>query len=286
MTLHDAILIVLKDKGFPMTTREIAKEINEKRLYNKKDKSPITDFQVHGRTKNYPSVFMRKGTQVSLVGSGIYDLYNKVRQVIDIAWESYKNKVASRLLEPENEKMMQLQFALILQTLIPLFEFRQGEILSVLLEVPVTINRSPNRRIIDIVVMHFENDTKTYFPIELKCFRKLSRGKTTKRGAGNLGMYDYWADIENIEQYTILENYGFGTHLMISDDAYYYNTKHTGNQVSVYSTNLYRDNVTGLLNAPIANRQGNIDLKGSYSMTMWEQKNQFYFIRQEARKHT
>jgi len=284
MTLHDAILIILKDRNHSMTTNEIAVEINKRKLYIKKDKSVITDFQIHGRTKNYPSIFRRNGTQVSLVRNENKEMHSKVRQIIDIAWESYKNKVASELLEPENEKMMQLQLAFMLQTLMPLFEFRQGETLSVLLEVPVTIDRSPNRRIIDIVILHFEKEIKTYFPIELKCFRKLTRGKTTKRGAGNLGMYDYWMDIENIEQYTTLENFGFGTHLMISDDDYYSKGKHAGDQVSVYSTNLYRQNVTGHLNAPIANRQGNIRLNGNYSMTTWEQKNQFYFIRQETKK--
>lgn len=53
MYLHEAIVIILKENEGTLTTREIADELNSRQLYTKKDGSPITDFQVHGRTKNY-----------------------------------------------------------------------------------------------------------------------------------------------------------------------------------------------------------------------------------------
>lgn len=67
MTLHEAIIIILKEKGGEMSTTEIARELNKKKLYTKKDGSKITDFQVHGRTKNYPKYFTRNGSKVGLV---------------------------------------------------------------------------------------------------------------------------------------------------------------------------------------------------------------------------
>jgi hypothetical protein len=73
----------------------------------------------------------------------------KIEQIIEIAWKSYINKVASGLLDPRNEKMMQLQLAQIFQTLIPIFEYDQTESIKVLLEMPVSILRQPERRIID-----------------------------------------------------------------------------------------------------------------------------------------
>jgi len=42
-------------------------ELNRRGLYAKKDRTQITDFQVHGRTKNYPKLFRREGTTVSLL---------------------------------------------------------------------------------------------------------------------------------------------------------------------------------------------------------------------------
>ena len=52
-----------------MSTTEIANELNANRWYQKKDGSPITAFQIHGRTNNYASIFSRNGSTVSLVGS-------------------------------------------------------------------------------------------------------------------------------------------------------------------------------------------------------------------------
>jgi hypothetical protein len=205
----------------------------------------------------------------------------KIRQVIDICWTSFKNKVASGLLNPENEKMMQLQFAQTLLALTSIYEYRPTESIKILLEVPVNINKQ-RRRIIDIVIQHSDKGKITNFPIELKCFRRLTRNGQGSRGAQNLGMYDYWEDIENIEQYNILTNYSFGTHLLVTDDIYYVTGRHRGPQTAVYSTNNTRLAVTGVLNQNIKNRPGLIELLGTYSMESWEQIGDFNFIRQES----
>ena len=205
----------------------------------------------------------------------------KIQQIIDISWTSFKNKVASGLFNPENEKMMQLQFAQTLLTLTSIYEYRQNESIKILLEVPVNIARQPSRRIIDIVIQHSENGIIKYFPIELKCLRRLTRDGLGNRGAQNLGMYDYWMDIENLEQYSTLTNYSFGTQLTLTDDNYYVTGRHRGQQTAVYSTNNTRQNVTGGPQQAIANRQGKIQLIGQYSMTSWEQIGSFNFIRQE-----
>lgn len=67
MKLHEAIKVVLKEAGHPMSTREIAAEVNRRGLYRKKDGSEVTDFQVHGRTKNYSKLFRREGATASLI---------------------------------------------------------------------------------------------------------------------------------------------------------------------------------------------------------------------------
>jgi hypothetical protein len=66
MTLHEAIVKLLQQTGHSMTTQQIADELNRNGWYEKKDRSEITAFQIHGRTKNYPKLFVRNGTTVSL----------------------------------------------------------------------------------------------------------------------------------------------------------------------------------------------------------------------------
>lgn len=209
-------------------------------------------------------------------------MQQKVRQIIDLAWESFKFKVASGVFNPENEKMMQLQLALTMQSLAPVFEYSFDEKIKILLEVPVLINHVNPKRVIDIVICFNHKDLTKHFPVELKCYRKFTRdGSGKTRGAQNIGMYDYWTDIENIEHYSALPNYGFGTHMCLTDDDYYVDTKHKGKQVSVYSTCKNRRNIAGILTHPIATRLGSIQLKGAYSMSHWETIEGFHFIRQE-----
>lgn len=71
MTLHEAIEKLLRQTGRPMTTQQIADELNKNGWYQKKDGSAIQAFQIHGRTRNYAKIFARDGSTVSLIGQTI-----------------------------------------------------------------------------------------------------------------------------------------------------------------------------------------------------------------------
>jgi transcriptional regulator with XRE-family HTH domain len=66
-TLHLEIARVLDERGNAwITTREIADAVNKAQRYRKKNASPLTPYQIHGRTKNYNEVFERRGSRVRL----------------------------------------------------------------------------------------------------------------------------------------------------------------------------------------------------------------------------
>ena len=70
MTLHDALAVVLRERGNAWTTvKELADEVNRRGLYLKRDGSPIEPSQVHARTKNYASLFEKDGPKVRLIDS-------------------------------------------------------------------------------------------------------------------------------------------------------------------------------------------------------------------------
>jgi hypothetical protein len=204
-----------------------------------------------------------------------------VDEMITLGWRLYTAKVAGKLLSPENEKMMQLQLAQVFQMLAPLFERDTAESIKVLLEVPVTICES-TRRVIDVVIERRFAESVERAAIELKCFRYLVRHGIGKRGAQNLGMYDYWQDIENIEAYCVLPLYTAAYQFTLTDDSYYPESLHSGPQVAVYSTAKRRTGVTGILKHEIANRGGEITLRGSYDMSGWRKEGDFFFIAQRA----
>jgi hypothetical protein len=70
VTLHEEIERILREEGNRwMTTLELAGRVNEAGNYRKKDATPVTAFQIHGRTRNYKKLFERDGTRVRLVTS-------------------------------------------------------------------------------------------------------------------------------------------------------------------------------------------------------------------------
>lgn len=205
---------------------------------------------------------------------------SKAKEIIELGWHLYSAKVASGLLTPDNEKMMQLHLAQIFQTLSPLYESKTIESYKVLLEVPVKLGTS--RKIIDIVLESVSGEEVSRTAIELKCFRLYGREGNGKRGAQNLGMYDYWEDVANLEGYCSLPGYEGGHQLTLTDDSYYADTKHNGSQVATYSTWRERTRVTGTLSHPVASRAGSLSLSGSYSMNGWRNSEKFYFINQRV----
>ncbi len=206
---------------------------------------------------------------------------DKIYELINVGWDLYSKKVSGLLLDPENEKMMQLQLASVFQTLASLYESDNNESIKILLEVPVSV-REEKKNIIDIVIQHSIDSENIYYPIELKCFRKMTRDGMAQRGGGNLSMYDYWEDIENIELYSGLNDYRNGVHLAITDNKYFVENEHGGEQVKVYSTSRNRGVVTGKLETNIKNRVGSISLSGNYDMKKWKSVGDFFTIIQKA----
>lgn len=108
MTLHDAIVKILISVGRPMTTSEIANELNKNMWYQKKDASIIDPFQIHGRTRKYPNLFNRNGSTVSLVGqTNIKPIISKL-QITNIKTEIIesidKSNLEKVLLKESNFK--------------------------------------------------------------------------------------------------------------------------------------------------------------------------------------
>lgn len=58
MLLHEAIIQVLKENSnMPMTYKEIATKLNQKKYYTKKDGTVIKPDQIRARIKNYSNLF-------------------------------------------------------------------------------------------------------------------------------------------------------------------------------------------------------------------------------------
>ena len=66
-TLHEEIRDILISEGNRwMSTGELASLVNRRGRYRKRDGSPVSRFQIHGRTRNYSDLFQRSGSLVRL----------------------------------------------------------------------------------------------------------------------------------------------------------------------------------------------------------------------------
>lgn len=97
MTLHEAIVKVLTQKGQAMTTLQIADVLNKNGWYKKGDGSSLDASQINLRTRKYSALFTRNGTTVSLSNGKIaLQLTAPVKQV------NKPNPTTSRADKDEN----------------------------------------------------------------------------------------------------------------------------------------------------------------------------------------
>ncbi|MEY2553272.1 MAG: hypothetical protein QOC57_1132 [Ilumatobacteraceae bacterium] len=67
MTLHEALAFLIKEGSNRwVAIKDLAAAVNERRLYRKKDGSPVDVNQVHARINNYEYLFEKNGSRVRL----------------------------------------------------------------------------------------------------------------------------------------------------------------------------------------------------------------------------
>lgn len=97
----------------------------------------------------------------------------RLRQAITAAWAIFCRKVGGGLIPVNKEASMQLQYAYILQQLLPLLSHASHEITGIELESGVRTSSGGNE--IDILLKgKSSNGIQHCIAIELKCYRKLS----------------------------------------------------------------------------------------------------------------
>ena len=67
MKLEEAIVYLLASSGYGMKIEQIAREINSKGLYTRKDKAPVTDKQVYAVIMSHPDTFVKSEGRIRLM---------------------------------------------------------------------------------------------------------------------------------------------------------------------------------------------------------------------------
>jgi len=142
------------------------------------------------------------GAEEYYINRFIFDrenINNRFNLVIKMAWEIFQCKVGNGLIDIYKEASMQLQFAYILQNLIPVFIYEKDENVEIELEKTVAYN-GKTREIDIFVVIHKGNNKPHNIAIEMKCYKEQA-SSGGKRGATDIFMKDVYVDLEKLENY-------------------------------------------------------------------------------------
>lgn len=203
-------------------------------------------------------------------------LVNRVKNIVDLCWNSFSAKVGCGLIAINKEASMQLQFAYILKNSLDLAVYNDDESVELELETAIPVNG--RLRECDIVIQMTKGETELYLPIEMKCYKEYA-SSGGKRGASDIFMKDVYQDLELLESYSKNTQYSNGIGLVMTDflGLVFPRTKRGKKWDYDISEGTFLEGET-IKNTPIGGYDVNITLTKSYAFN-WIQINNYYFLK-------
>lgn len=208
-------------------------------------------------------------------------LPQRMRSAVSLAWSLFARKVGSGLIPVNKEASMQLQYAYLLQQVLPLITFRADEKLTLELETSTKVASS--FREIDVLVRGESDEGAHRIAIEMKCYRNLSAsGK--RRGATDIFLKDVYDDLAILERYIEVGHAEEGVALVVTDLERMVNPKTPRPAAKWLNYDISHGTAFGpvALDVPIGGKPVNIELKRSYLLE-WVRYGGFWFLEVEGR---
>jgi len=202
-----------------------------------------------------------------------------MRRIISDAWEIFQNKVGNNSIVINKEASMQLQYAYILNSLLPLYLFSKDEVASIELETGVKINKIS--REIDLLMKSHKSDIEYNIAIEMKCYREYA-ASGGKRGATDIFMKDVYFDLELLENYCKNGIAHSGIELIMNDLERLVNPKSKGAKYWDYDISNNTSFSDIHRTTPIGGKDINIRLKKKYKIS-WKKNGKFWFTEIEGK---
>ncbi|WP_186301535.1 hypothetical protein [Denitromonas halophila] len=149
---------------------------------------------------------------MTLIESDIFS--ERMRAAVSFAWGMFSRKVGSGMLPINKEASMQLQYAYVLQQLLPLIAFHDEECYEIELETGVKVNG--RGREIDLLFSGSFQGREHKIAVEMKCYRTLA-SSGGKRGATDIFMKDVYFDLYLLERYVASGVASAGVSLVMND---------------------------------------------------------------------
>jgi len=203
----------------------------------------------------------------------------RLRKSISVAWALFIRKVANGTLPINKEASMQLQYAYILQQLLPLVCFKDNEKVVIELETGVQINSGTKE--IDLLLKGTDINGEYKIAVEMKYYKTLA-SSGGKRGATDIFMKDVYVDLELLENYISNNIANEAIALVMTDNKNLVFPKKK--EAKCWNYDISHDTIINngiYLTTPIGGKDINLTLVKSYNF-QWEQHEDFYFLELEG----
>lgn len=169
---------------------------------------------------------------------------------------------------------MQLQYAYVLQQLLPLITFHVGEKFQIELETGARTHYG--HREIDLLFSGQLEDKKHIIAVEMKCYRTMA-SSGGKRGATDIFMKDVYEDLRLLEQYVSEGIAQEGVALVMNDLERLVNPSRKDAKCWNYDISHGASFGPVQLTTPIGGKSININLAKRYSLS-WINYGNFWFL--------
>ncbi len=142
------------------------------------------------------------------------ELVNRVRNIINICWDSFSAKVGNGIIAINKEASMQLEFACFLKQSLGLAIYNLDE--SVEIELETSLHLDIGFKECDILIKFCKGEETYFIPIELKCFKEFQPNGNPTNGYTQFRNKVY-NDLSLLESYSQLEGCLKGISFTITD---------------------------------------------------------------------
>ena len=198
----------------------------------------------------------------------------RMRAGVSLAWRIFARKVAEGLILVHKEASMQLQFAYVLQQLLPLLVFHPDETFSIELETGVKLNKRSYE--VDVLMKGASKAGSYRIAIELKCYRTMA-ASGDPRGATDIFMKDVYEDLAMTELYVDHDVAEEGIVLVMNDLK---RLVHPAQKTAkCWDYDISHGAAFGpiLLTTKVGSKPVRIELKRSYALD-WNHQGAFWFL--------
>lgn len=202
----------------------------------------------------------------------------RLRKAISWAWSVFMRKAGNDLLPINKEASMQLQYAYILQQILPLIRYKDDENAEIELETGIDIEEGIKE--VDLFLKGDSSSGQHNIAIEMKCYKTYAASGGL-RGATDIFMKDVYEDLRLLEQYIESGHAHQGVSLVMNDLERLVNPKKKDAKCWAYDISNHTQIQNVHLTTPIGGKEISIHLKKAYTFS-WEKHGPYWFMEIEG----